>query len=110
MSLGRCLPSVKVPTALTGCQVWRTAFGYEVRLTLIARDRTRATASMPNRSSKRRSCRASITTVAIRKRGALALTFDSRELFIGADPRFESWHLTGDGVDHITLGPGGHTD
>jgi hypothetical protein len=29
---------VKVPTALTGCQVWRSAFDYQVRLTLIARD------------------------------------------------------------------------
>jgi hypothetical protein len=28
---------VKVPTALIGCQVWRTAFDYQVRLTLIAR-------------------------------------------------------------------------
>jgi hypothetical protein len=28
---------VKVPAALTGCEVWRIAFDYQVRLTLIAR-------------------------------------------------------------------------
>ena len=29
---------MKTPTALIDCQVWRTAFDYQVRLTLIGRD------------------------------------------------------------------------
>jgi hypothetical protein len=128
---------VKVPTALIGCQVWRTAFDYQVRLTLIARDPDegyRVDAELvietpfllrdangewheldPGTGSRLAPVldlfMETITTVEIRERGALALTFDdSCELFIGADPQFESWHLTGDGVDHITIGPGGHTD
>ena len=43
--------------------------------------------------------------------GALALTFDDgSELFAGPDPQFESWHLSGHGVEGIFVGPGGHTD
>ncbi|MEU1597880.1 hypothetical protein ABZ468_34845 [Streptomyces sp. NPDC005708] len=29
---------------------------------------------------------------------------------MGPDPQFESWHLTGRGVDPITVGPGGEDD
>ena len=42
---------------------------------------------------------------------ALALAFDDGcELFVGTDPQFESWHLSGHGVDDILVGPGGHSD
>ncbi|MEU0560999.1 DUF6188 family protein [Dactylosporangium sp. NPDC006015] len=51
-----------------------------------------------------------VTTVEIRNRGALALTFDGGEILIGVDARFESWHLSGHGVDNILVGPGGHAD
>ncbi|GAB3895556.1 hypothetical protein GCM10029964_075630 [Kibdelosporangium lantanae] len=52
-----------------------------------------------------------ITTVEIRDDGALTLTFDDGgEMFVGVDAQFESWHLSGQGVDNILVGPGGHAD
>jgi L-2-hydroxyglutarate oxidase LhgO len=55
--------------------------------------------------------RRTISTVEIRGKGALHLTFDDgAELHVGPDARYESWHLTGIGVQAITVGPGGHTD
>jgi len=128
---------VQVPTALIGCQVWRTAFDYQVRLTLIARhpdegysvdaelviDTTfllrAATGEWHELEPGTGSNLApaldlfmkTITTVEIRNHGALALTFDdSSEIFIGVDAQFESWHLSGHGVENILVGPGGHTD
>jgi hypothetical protein len=39
------------------------------------------------------------------------LTFDEGvELHVGPHPRYESWNLTGTGVEPITVGPGGETD
>lgn len=52
-----------------------------------------------------------VIMVEVRDHGALALTFDDgSELFAGPDPRYESWHLSGHGVEDILVGPGGHTD
>lgn len=128
---------MKVPTALTGCQVWRTAFDYQVRLTLIARDPDegyRVDADLvietpfllrdaagdwheldPGTGSNLAPVldlfMKTITIVEIRKHGALNLTFDDNaELFIGPHPQFDSWHLSGHGVDKVLVGPGGHTD
>lgn len=122
---------MKVPTALTGCQVWRTAFDYQVRLTLIARDPDegyRVDAELvietpfllrdadggwheldPGTGSRLAPVldlfMKVITTVEVRNRGALALTFDDgSELFVGADPQYESWSLSGDGVDDVLVG------
>lgn len=128
---------MKVPTALTGCQVWRTAFDHQVRLTLIAHhpdEGYRVDAELvietpfllrdasgewheldPGTGSRLAPVldlfMKTITTAEIRSHGALALTFDDDcELFIGTHPQFESWHLSGDGVDDILVEPGGHTD
>lgn len=128
---------MKVPIALTGCQVWRTAFDHQVRLTLIARHKDEgyrveaeliietpfllrdATGEWHELAPGTGSSLApvldlfmkTIATVEIRKQGALSLTFDNNaELFIGPHPQFESWHLSGHGVDNILVGPGGHTD
>lgn len=127
---------VKVPTALTGCRVERTAFDYQVRLTLIARDPNegyRVDAELvietpfllrdaagewheldPGTGSRLAPAldlfMRTITTVEVRDHGALALTFDDNcELLAGPDPQFESWHLSGHGVEDILVGPGGHT-
>lgn len=55
--------------------------------------------------------RQTVTAVAIRGKGALHLTFDDgAELHIGPHPQYECWHLTGTGVEPITVGPGGETD
>ncbi|MGI5516353.1 DUF6188 family protein [Streptomyces sp. CA-106131] len=53
----------------------------------------------------------SLTAVDVREHGALVIDFhDGAGLWIGPDPQFESWHLTGRGVDPITVGPGGEDD
>jgi hypothetical protein len=111
---------VKVPTALTGSQVWRTAFDYQVRLTLIAHDPDegyRVDAELvietpfllrdaagewheldPGTGSRLAPAldlfMRTITTAEVRDHGALALTFeDGSELFAGPDHQFTSWHL-----------------
>ena len=128
---------MKVPTALIDCQVGRTSFDYQVRLSLIDRDPDEgyrvdaelvietpfllrdAGGEWHELDPGTRSSLApvldlfmkTITTVEIRNHGALALTFDdSSEIFIGVDAQFESWHLSGHGVENILVGPGGHTD
>jgi hypothetical protein len=128
---------VKIPTALIGCRVDRTTFDYQVRLNVSAldpnegyrvdaelaietpfllRDATgewheldpgtgSGLAPVLNLFTK------TITTVEIRKKGALSPTFDDgAELFVGPHPQFESWHLSGHGVENILVGPGGETD
>ncbi|WP_372493764.1 DUF6188 family protein [Micromonospora alfalfae] len=52
-----------------------------------------------------------ITSVEIRGKGALHLAFgNGAELHVGPDHNYESWHLTGTGVDPITVGPDGEAD
>lgn len=128
---------VKSPTALIGCQVWRTAFDYQVRLNLgalhpdegyrvdaelaietpfLLRDANGEWHELDPGTGARLApvldlFMKTITTVEIRNHGALALAFDDGcELFVGTDPQFESWHLSGHGVDDILVGPGGHSD
>jgi hypothetical protein len=128
---------VKVPTALAGCRVERTAFDYQVRLSLIAlapdegyrvdaelvietpfllRDTAGEWHELDPGTGSRLApvldlFMRTITAVEVRDHGALALTFDDgSELFAGPDYQYESWHLSGHGVDGITVGPGGHTD
>jgi len=105
---------VRIPTTLIDCQVWRTAFDYQVRLTLIGRDPDegyRVDAELVIETPFRLRDAAgewheldpgtgsslapvldlfmkTITTVEIRDRGA----------------------LTGHGVDPTQVGPGGHAD
>lgn len=128
---------MKVPTALVGCHVQRTAFDYQVRLMVVALDRDegyRVDAELvietpfvlrdatgewheldPGTGSRLAPVldlfMKTIVSVEIRTRGALALAFDDGcELFIGADRQFESWQLSGTGVDDVLVGPGGPTD
>ena len=52
-----------------------------------------------------------VTSVEVRVEGALHLTFDDgAELHIGPHPQYESWGLTGTGVEPVNVGPGGDTD
>ncbi|WUH99684.1 DUF6188 family protein [Spirillospora sp. NBC_00431] len=128
---------MNIPTALIGCQVWRTAFDHQVRLTLVAHDPDedhRVDAELVIETSFLLRDAAgeryeldpatgsqlapvldlfmkTIATLDIGERGALALTFDDgAELFVGADPQFESWRLVGHGVEDALVGPGGHSD
>jgi hypothetical protein len=128
---------VKVPTALTGCQVWRTAFDHQIHLTLVARDPDEgyrvdaelvietpfllrdATGEWHELDPGTGADLAPVlglftkttTTVEIRGQGTLAIGFDDgAKLFISPHPQFESWHLSGHGVDDTLVGPGGHTD
>jgi hypothetical protein len=128
---------MKVPSALTGCQVWRTSFDYQVRLTLVAKDAGEgyrvdaelviespfllrdATGELHeldpgtgvNLAPVLGLFTTTVTTVEILDRGTLAIGFDDgAELHVSPHPQFESWHLSGHGVDDILVGPGGHTD
>jgi uncharacterized protein DUF6188 len=128
---------MKVPTALIGCQVWRTAFDHQVRLTLVARDtnegyRVDAELVIETPFLLRDATgewheldpgtgvdlapvlglfTKTVTTVEIRGQGTLAIGFaDGAELFVSPHSQFESWHLAGHGVDETLVGPGGHAD
>ncbi|MFI7492989.1 DUF6188 family protein [Micromonospora echinaurantiaca] len=128
---------MRVPTPLTGCRVDRTAFDYQVRLSLStlkpdADYRVDAELSIETPFLLRDpdgqwhelgpGTGASlapvldlfgqiISSVEIRDKGALHLTFgNGAELHVGPNHHYESWHLTGTGVDPITVGPGGETD
>jgi hypothetical protein len=129
--------AVHVPTTLIDCQVWRTAFDYQVRLTLIGRDPDegyRVDAELvietpfllrdaagewheldPGTGSNLAPVldlfMNTIKTIEVRDRGALSITFDDgAELFVAPHTQFESWQLAGLGVEPIQVGPGGHTD
>ncbi|ALC23199.1 hypothetical protein SPRI_4893 [Streptomyces pristinaespiralis] len=53
----------------------------------------------------------SVTSVDVRDSGALVVDFqDGAGLWVGPDPQYESWHLTGHGIDPIMVGPGGEED
>jgi hypothetical protein len=130
---------VKVPTELVGCQVARTSFDYQVRLYLNAltiygeEGGYRVDAELvidspfllrdpdgewheldPGTGSSVAPVldlfQDTVAAVDINKHGALHLTFTSTaEVFVGPDPHYESWHLSGTGVASVTVGPGGET-
>nr|WP_272897525.1 DUF6188 family protein [Streptomyces sp. AMCC400023] len=53
----------------------------------------------------------SVAVVDVREHGTLVIDFHAGDgLWIGPDPYFASWHLTGHGVDPVTVGPGGEDD
>ncbi|WP_371579397.1 DUF6188 family protein [Streptomyces sp. NBC_01314] len=128
---------MKVPSALIGAQVERTAFDHQVRLSLGALDPDegyRLDAELvletpflfrdaggewheldPGTGVSLAPVLAlfgqTLTGVDVREHGALVIDFqDGAGLWIGPDPQFESWHLTGHGVAPITVGPGGEDD
>ncbi|MGW3917034.1 DUF6188 family protein [Streptomyces sp. NPDC005070] len=125
---------MKVPSALIGAQVERTAFDYQVRLSLCAldpdegyrldaelvletpflfRDATGEWHELDpgtgvNLAPVLALFGQTLTAVDVREHGVLVIDFqDGAGLWIGPDPEFESWHLTGHGVASITVGPGG---
>jgi hypothetical protein len=52
-----------------------------------------------------------VTKAEVTGQGALSLGFDDgTRLSIEPDPDYESWNLTGSGIDPILVGPGGETD
>ncbi|MBQ1031356.1 hypothetical protein KBX26_15285 [Micromonospora sp. C97] len=128
---------MRAPTPLTGCRVDRTAFDYQVRLSLSTLDpdegyRVDAELAIetpfllrdpsgqwheldPDTGTRLAPVLdlfgQTVSSVEIHGNGALHLTFDNgAELHIVPDHHYESWHLTGTGVDPITVGPGGETD
>jgi hypothetical protein len=125
---------VKVPVALIGSRVERTAFDQQVRLSFCAldpdegyrldaelvvevpflfRDAAREWHELDPGTGLRLApvlalYGQSVAAVDVRDRGVLVIDFeDGAELWIGPDARFESWHLTGHGVAPLTVGPGG---
>jgi hypothetical protein len=128
---------VKVPTALIGCSVGRTAFDYQVRLSLtgsepdegyrvdaalvietpfLLRDTTGEWHELDPGTGVGLAPALdlfgkTVTTVEVGNRGALSIGFgDGAELWIGPHAEFASWHLSGHGVDPVLVGPGGETD
>jgi Family of unknown function (DUF6188) len=128
---------MKVPTALIGCHVHRIAFDYQVRLSFAVLDLDegeRIDAELvietsfllcdrdgewheldPGTGSSLAPAldlfRRTITAVEIRGNGSLHLTFDDgSELHAGPHRQYESWSLTGTGIEPVTVGPGGETD
>ncbi|MBX9396949.1 hypothetical protein K4749_26000 [Streptomyces sp. TRM72054] len=52
-----------------------------------------------------------VTETEITGQGTLSLGFDDgTRLSVEPDPDYESWNLTGSGIDPILVGPGGETD
>ncbi|QQM41522.1 hypothetical protein JEQ17_20025 [Streptomyces liliifuscus] len=125
---------VKVPVALIGSRVERTAFDQQVRLNLCALDPDqgyRLDAELvleapflfrdaagewheldPGTGVRLAPVLAlygqSVAAVDVRDRGVLVIDFqDGAGLWVGPDPQFESWHLTGHGVASLMVGPGG---
>jgi hypothetical protein len=129
--------TLRVPTDLVGCQVWRISFDYQVRLTLVARhpdegfsvdaelvievpfrlrDATGEWHELDPGSGVTLApalglFQMTITTLAVGETGGLTLGFDSgAELVVVPHPQFEAWSLTGHGVHDVTIGPGGERD
>lgn len=124
--------AVKVPEELVGCAVRRTAFDFQVRLELVdqpAGEDARVEAELVVETSFRLrdaegrchdlspatgTALAPVlalfgrTVTAVRLcSGSLVLTFDDgAELSAWPDPAYESWWLTGYGVEPILVGPG----
>ncbi|MEV6196533.1 DUF6188 family protein [Streptomyces sp. NPDC051920] len=122
---------------MIGAQVERTAFDYQVRLSLCALDPDegyRLDAELvlespflfrdaagewyeldPGTGVSLAPVLAlfgqTVTRVDVREHGVLVIDFqDGAGLWVGPDPDFESWHLTGHGVAPITVGPGGEDE
>ncbi|SNY66360.1 DUF6188 family protein [Paractinoplanes atraurantiacus] len=125
---------MKIPTALIGCRVDRTAFDYQVRLSLSALDpggTHRVDAELvietpfllgdphgrwhkldPGTGAALAPAlnlfQRTVTGVKVRADGALHLTFDEGfQLCIDPHTDYESWSLSGTGIEPVAVGPGG---
>jgi len=128
---------VKVPIELVGCEVWRTTFDYQVRLTLVAHDsdggyRVNAElvietpflmreesgewheidpGNVDTLAPALRLFMRTVDAVEVGDRGALSIELrNGSGLFIGPDTTYESWTLSGHGVESVVVGPGGHDE
>jgi hypothetical protein len=128
---------VKVPAELVGTRVTRTAFDHQVRisftdyapdgrirvdgelvietpftLTDTSGHQTLLTpATGPSLAPLLGLFAKSVTEAEVTGQGALSLGFDDgTRLSVEPDPDYESWNLTGSGIDPVLVGPGGETD
>jgi hypothetical protein len=128
---------MRVPTELIGCVVERTSFDYQVRLMItglapdegyrvdaelvietlfLMRDAAGEWHELDPGTGARLApvldlFKRTIASVDVSDRGALTLRFTGQEeLFVGPDAKFESWHLSGHGVEAVTIGPGGEVN
>ncbi|MEU6663081.1 DUF6188 family protein [Streptomyces sp. NPDC046821] len=128
---------VKVPTELIGACATRTAFDYQVRISftdqgpggsvrvqgeLVIETPIALTDAAGNRAFLAPGCGAAlaplldlftrvVTEVEVTGLGTLLLGFDDgTRLRVDPDPDYESWNLTGSGLDPVLVGPGGEVD
>ncbi|ADH69846.1 DUF6188 family protein [Nocardiopsis dassonvillei] len=128
---------MKIPVELVGTQVTRTAFDHQVRITFTGHGpggRVRldgelvieTTLSLTDAGGRQvvltpgtGTCLApllglfarTVAEVEITGRGTLRLVFDDGTwLSVAPDPDYESWGLTGVGLDPVLVGSGGEAD
>ncbi|NBE52521.1 DUF6188 family protein [Streptomyces boluensis] len=128
---------MKVPTALVGARVIRTAFDHQVRISFTDQEpdgRIRLDGELvietPITLTDAAGAQAillpgtgtalapllglfntTVTKAEVTGHGTLSLGFDdSTRLSIDPDPDYESWSLTGSGLEPVLVGPGGEID
>ncbi|MFW6641503.1 DUF6188 family protein [Nocardiopsis algeriensis] len=127
---------MRIPVELVGAQVTRTAFDHQVRITFTAHGpdgRVRLGAELvvetelsmtdadggqvllvPGTGSRLAPLldlfTRTVTEVEVTGRGTLRLGFDDGTgLSVDPDPDYESWSLSGLGLDPVLVGPGGES-
>ncbi|MHC3815780.1 DUF6188 family protein [Streptomyces sp. DT9] len=126
---------MKVPAELVGARVTRIAFDYQVRISFADHERdgrirldgelvieTRITVTdavgtqvlLPGTGTALAPLLGLFTKVVIEAEvtglGTLSLYFDDgTRLGVDPDPDYESWSLTGSGLEPVLVGPGGET-
>ncbi|MFF3431382.1 DUF6188 family protein [Streptomyces sp. NPDC002602] len=128
---------VKVPAELVGARVTRSAFDYQVRISFTDHEpdgRIRLEGELvietPITFTDAAATQAillpgagtalapllglftkTVTKAEVTGLGTLSLGFDDgTRLSVDPDPDYESWSLTGSGLEPVLVGPGGETD
>lgn len=128
---------MKVPTVLVGVRVTRTAFDHQVRISFTdhapdgrirvdgelvietpftltdasGHQALLTPATGPSLAPLLGLFAKVVTETEVTGLGTLSLGFDDgTQLSIEPDPDYESWCLTGSGIDPVLVGPGGETD
>ncbi|MEV6424697.1 DUF6188 family protein [Streptomyces sp. NPDC051662] len=128
---------MKVPAELVGTRVTRTAFDHQVRISFTDQapdGRIRVDGELvietpftltdasghhalltpatgPSLAPLLGLFARVVTETAVTGQGTLSLGFDDgTRLSVEPDPDYESWNLTGSGIDPVLVGPGGETD